>query len=282
MRPSLLLRRSISCVPGGKFQPGFDPNHIAVGAGAISGAGANLLSAASVGANMVNLLTGHKGTASTVTAVTDAPLGRISSIGAAGSVNFANSTTCPARMTFGAIIRITTSNTNALMSTSTGTGGMQMVCTGGTNLLYVQFAGSSGLPQTTPIVINIPWFVATSCDLTNTSNYLYSYVAVRLDTGQVYTTTGTTTSAGAGTLTPTQSGGANVGGWTTFGTTRFAAAMMSPIYMPLPLLLAWAADPWSFWYPTTPGIVGFDAELVGPMAAVGIPPPAINAMMVMP
>ncbi len=96
---------------------------------------------------------------------------------------------------------------------------------------------SSGLTLST----NVPYFIGVSC-----RSGSQNFVVVNLATGQVQTATTTTVrafSAATGYTIGGLSGGSKQADAT------IMAAMHSVSYLSLPELLAWAADPWAFWYP---------------------------------
>ena len=90
------------------------------------------------------------------------------------------------------------------------------------------------------------------------------FVARRLDTGQIFSsnTTGFTTTAPNGTYCFAGSGATGSGGH--IGGAAIAAGMISFQALSLHQLLAWADDPWAFWYP--------DANLCIPNMYVGVLP----------
>lgn len=77
------------------------------------------------------------------------------------------------------------------------------------------------------------------------------FVLVRLSTGQVWYLTGHAGFSTPATITGT--GNYVVGNRDTTvnrqALANIAATMRSNVYLPLPQMLAWAQDPWSFWYP---------------------------------
>ena len=106
------------------------------------------------------------------------------------------------------------------------------------------------------MVANVPYFAAVSANA-STANYLL----LRLDNGTLLTGTsgGAASTAPNGTFVVGNDFSAGDGS-TAFQT----AAMASGVFLSMPALVAWAADPWSFWYP--PGDDGL-VSLIGMVAA---------------
>jgi len=91
-----------------------------------------------------------------------------------------------------------------------------------------------------------PYFIAGSFDATN-----FRFVVTHLKTGKITNTSiaGTSNMGFAGTAS------VNVGGSTSNGCGYLAAVMIiqNPGYsLGNAELIAWASDPWSYWYPPTP------------------------------
>jgi hypothetical protein len=102
---------------------------------------------------------------------------------------------------------------------------------------------SGGGFSTIPVTLNVPYFIAASLNAT-----LNNFVAVRLDTGQIFTSALT----GLSNSPASPQSGATIGCEDQFNLQfigSIAAAMYSPTYLSMPQLLQWAADPWGFWYP---------------------------------
>lgn len=107
------------------------------------------------------------------------------------------------------------------------------------------------------VSVNVPYFVIASCTSGSTL-----FVLRNLFTGQ------TTITTNAATYTPAANnlGTFNLGCFSPNGYSyngSIAAVMYSSIRLSLPQMLAWANDPWSFWYPKT------RASVVGVAAAHG-------------
>ena len=98
---------------------------------------------------------------------------------------------------------------------------------------------SSGITVT----VNQPYFLATSRGPAKTH-----FVVVNLKTGQLsQATISDSNVALTGAGANSSIGG--LSGHSVGFTGYIGAAMISPVFITLPQLLAWATDPWSFWYP---------------------------------
>lgn len=221
--------------------PGFDPTHIA-------GAGVRFSGIALAG-NFINLLNGARG------AITGSPTGAIDGvIGPATNYPTAGST---AQSTFsGNAATNDTSSTIAAIVRFPATGAtFQGIFANGSNAAginlglktpgaLVQLTMFGVVARDSAIVIspNIPYFIAAS----QNGSTIINYVAARLDNGVVVTST-------SASGTPTAPNGTFVIGNGPAGSTpasgNIAAVMYSNKYTSMQQLLAWAADPWSFWYP---------------------------------
>lgn len=280
----LLVRNPLAFPAGVPW--GFDPTHIA----APTLWTPNLFSGVPLGANFLDLTSGVKGTPTTVARVGDA----LGPAVTASLIAFPNATTCPVQMTLAGIVRPTTLNSNPICTTSSNnTGGMQLQINQTTNVLGLVLNGSGGFATTLPaFAVGIPYFVACSVDLSNTASYKLNFVVVRLDTGQVFSLAATSSLGAMGTFTPTQSGNLAVAGGSNFGTTRYFAAMQSPVFLTINELLKWADDPWGFWYPRKKmyggGIAGITLGMPGagissaaggfvPAAALSLPGAGVTA-----
>lgn len=279
--PSLILRRGFG-FPG-NFAPGFNPNHPVFKSSPVAGQNAMLLSAIPVLGNYVNLLTGSSGGILAGSAATgktiDGNLGPVDVFTQAG-FTFPDLVTCPPLMTFWGFIRPTTLNGATLLCTTTTTGGLSFLINNVTNVLNLQMNGASGAPSTIAISLGVPYFLAASCKVDVTASYRFSYFALRLDTGQAFTSQVTSSQGAIGAFTPAQSGTCIVGSGPTLGQAvvgNMGPVGMCPGYALASSLKAWfGSDPWAIAYPTTALQVGFDAEMVGNNS--GSPPPAITPL----
>lgn len=92
-----------------------------------------------------------------------------------------------------------------------------------------------------PVVVNVPFFMVASWFSGSTNNIFWT--VTNLNTGQIYTETdGTASSPLASNGIYSVGGNAGTGG-------GVGPAMWSPVVLSKAQQLAWAADPWSFWYP---------------------------------
>jgi hypothetical protein len=242
-----LLRFNPLAFPG--RAPGFDPTHFA-SMGMSKGLG---FSAICVGGNFIDLLSA---TAFTALATPPSPA-VIGSLGLCGLVNSATnpgpvqtsgqSTLTPTALTMAAIVQfvgVGDNNSNTIVSTNNATGHFNQfgrLVSGGNQYFFNNSSSNSSYSLSN----NVPYFIASSALSSSTVNH----VATNLLTGQVFSTaTSTGASLGASSSSP------RIG--EDFGSGHFAAgyiaaAMMSVSFMPMAKLLAWAADPWAFWYPRT-------------------------------
>jgi len=238
----LAYRRNQLAYPGGR-NPGFDPAHIAAG-------GSTRWSAVATGNAFINLLNGKPTTVSGTEAANMTRIGPAvsGSTTAAGNTIANPTTTTPAALTLAAIIIPTVSSgANYLVSTSSsGTyGGNTLELVALVLKLYAANTTlvSSGLPA---LSLNVPYFVAVSC---NPTIGLANFIVANLATGQIHAASvAQTTAFSAYTAL-------GVIGGTTLGNSRYgsqvACAMVSEAYLSPGQLLAWAQNPWDFWYPPT-------------------------------
>lgn len=261
LRPILLKRRGLA-FPGG-LRPRFDSNHPA-SAGISPGHG---LCAIAQGNTFINLLNAAKATIITGTpaAAMDGLVGPACYVGSGGStdtLNFTgNSTATDNNVTLAAIWR------------QVGTPGIDglYVTTGVSSGWGMNFSHSSGSNDLTAInLLTAGWddsgfvitaghayFGAVSVSISGTGSA--AWVLVDLNTGVA-------SFYGAPDFTiGWASAGSSVGSYAIGGNgaegaplAKIAAVMWAPTCLTAPQLLAWAADPWSFWYPTPINGVAFD------------------------
>lgn len=235
-----LLRRSNPFkFPGTK--PAIDPTHPA-SQGLVLNRGLALVAATS------NLMTDALG--STITVGSTGFTNSILSIGpaitfTAGVANrlaAANqSTATPSGATFAWICllnTVTTSDHCPIKSSGTTVPSINTAKGGLCIFNGAAYSQSSIVPS-----VGVPYFMAVS--LANSS--IVNFLVLNLNTGQVQTAATTTASnvsfAGAFEIGGNGSG-QGFGG-------ALAAAMLSPTFLNMAQLKAWAQDPWSFWYPQT-------------------------------
>jgi hypothetical protein len=255
-RVSQRFNRSKLAYPAGAL-PGFDPRHPAS-----AGAGQGISVVPSSG-NMIDLMTGRVG----------APTGFIktnirSLLGPAPVYSATGdyqdfmrvAVATPPAKTFAAIAQLDTLTGNYQGIICDGVSGGGLFAIGPAGHLMVYAAGNN-LSAIFPAV-GTPYFLAVS-----TAGGVYNFVAVNLRTGvvQTYQILGGTAIAAYDT---TWRVGDHSGSQGFSGT--IAAAMYSQIFLSMPKLAAWAADPWSFWFPNKPINLMSDGGVI-------VPPPTFLA-----
>lgn len=246
--------------PGGVL-PGFDPSHRAVkGMARIGG-----LSAIAAGGSFIDLLSGSAGTLiGTPTAGISNSVGPVTKTVAASlnATTFTGKASTFANVTIAGIFYLTSTATWANLFATSGdnAGGWSCGYSGGFQLYNINAGVTMSFSITASV--NTPYFfVASLVRNTTTSNA----VLINLATGAIKTGTSATATGNDGA----SNGVYDVGNqFTTLGTQTayswpggIAAVMFAPTYLLLQDQLAWAADPWSFWYPRR------DVMLVGAAAA---------------
>lgn len=221
--------------------PGFDPTHIAAQGAQLSAvfSGGNFLNVAPGFCSLLGTISG------TPASVLDGALGPAKNVGTSYSVAFGSS--APAisgSVTMAAIIRVpATSNSGILHNASAAsTGGTVLACFAN-NLYLANLAATTDINSGVQIATGDPYFVAASLR----GGVQVDFVAANLRTGQIQTATVTTTVNASAT-----GSGFTIGEEYEYGTFfngKIAAVMAAAGYVPLSQLLAWARDPWSFWYP---------------------------------
>lgn len=243
MRP-LIYRRNSIAYPGGR-NPAFDPTHIA------ASPKVRYSGIAAPGGAFTNLLNGTSSTQ------VGAPTSVINSLGlttATPSTTGVNVCNNVANAFTGAITGFTSA---AILSySSVGASGLLSIfddnAANGNLFVYQNSAGhflallSSGTSTYSVIQLaaNTPYFVAVSAN-----SSVGVFVVVNLLTGAIQTATVT---QAIGFFTPSSTW--NIGGQsvsTGRGGSRIAAIMYSVATLSLQQLLAWAQNPWDFWYPPT-------------------------------
>lgn len=238
---SLLRPYNPLVYPGGR-RPGVDLSHPA--------AGPYGLSVISSGANLINLRKGAKKGSPTQgeTYILDGNLGPTFAVGASSDV--LSWTGYPAvienNITMAMIFKFTGTQANGDTYLATGddgvSGGWQLI-NSGTDFRFRMVTVSAitaGLP--TPAA-NVPYAAIVS----EAVNSILNFLLLNMITGQIWTTS-------QGAHASSVAGG---GTWSAPGTVsqakniQYAAGMISPVYLSLPKMRAWAADIWSFWYPPT-------------------------------
>lgn len=241
-RALLLKRPNPFAFPGGS--PGFDPSHVA--------APSTQMSCVGINGNFINILSGSIGSV-----LGGAPAATIhGSLGPAVSLN---NTTDSVNLPGKGPIKIATGNsyTLAAIVVPNDTAAFHsFFCIGGNSTnssmivsnsggLTLNIQGGSFLDSGNHLVSGVPYFVAISVEA-SVATY---FVVTNLRTGAVKTV------VGAAVTCPNTSpdGGYVFGKNTISGQSPMnglvAAAMASSTAMTLPQMLAWAQDPWAFWYP---------------------------------
>jgi hypothetical protein len=272
-RLSILRRRGLAYPAG--FAPGFDPSHVAAGAGpffsaiAVSGSGGfiNLTNGAAP--------SGFGGTKPTARIDTIGPVQVTTGIYNEG-VKFSGypASTSYKSMTMAAIIRPTTINQagNILDTSDQIAGVLGGVGLGHSATGFLQVEPGIGTTKVSSVVqltANHTYFVAASF-LPGTSVPI-NFISVDLGTGQILTDNTTWTPGAALLINSTIMFGQGNLPKSIKG--RTASGMVGIVFLSIPQLLVWAADPWSFWYPS-PQSMDMQ-QLVGTPAV--IPPPGLIA-----
>jgi hypothetical protein len=222
--------------------PGFDPTHPASNFG---GQGVSLVPAA--GGVYINLLTGGATTKAGVQTYGVGAGGPYTqSITNGGYGSFANSfsSTVTPGFTIATIFTPASIATNGtILSTSTvAANGLQM-----TYRLGVMGYRNSSLFAASPVLpaltVGVPYFLALSDN--GTTCY---FVQVNLLTGQIVTSSVATASGLSQGSTTTWLIGGNASG-SAFVNGNIHSVMAGYVALSPAQLKAWAADPWSFWYP---------------------------------
>lgn len=238
---------------------GFDPTHLA--------ARSCQFSAIASGGNFVNVLTGRIGT---IVNGTGAPVfackGRIGpavnlpTTAGTGYITMAGDAATPIAVTMGAIVQMNVSQQATAQTIFNSSDTVATGCQIRASLTTGALAAVAGALVTSGIVLTagIPYFVAASI----VAN-IFNFVVCRLDTGQVFTATSATAptfSAPDGTFVI--GNGASHAAETN---ACIAAVMFARNFLTLPQLVAWAGDPWAFWYPRR------TFYQIAPSAAAGFP-----------
>ena len=228
-RLGLLSQRGLGYPAG--FLPGFDSSHAA--------SQSTKLSAIASGTTYINMLTGKS------TAVSGAQTANMAFIGP--SVSGAGGSSCnlftspfgtgtPTALTLALILIPVSSTTNVV------------ILVGANDILEIvslvpEWAASSTVSSGLSLVLNNPYFVAASA----LSGTTFNFVTLNLLTGKLQSAS-VSSAATLGALAATWTIGGSVGS-TRVGS-KIAACAVTFNYLSLTQLLAWAADPWSFWYPS--------------------------------
>ncbi len=228
---ALAVPRSPLVFPTG-VRPGFNSTHIAAPSNGLG----TFCSTIASGGSFINVVNGAKATvvAGVPASAVDSSLGPVGVFNASWNVTLAYPTPTAPKLGVTAAIFTPTAATQV-----TGQGfGL------GNSAVQIQFFGNAGTlaaAVTVPQAMNVPWFAAASMN----AAISFAMVAVNLVTGQIYTTSGTTTGIIGATIT------FRIGGRTgSTAAAKVAAAYQGfGYYLSLSELVAWAKRPWDFWYP---------------------------------
>lgn len=242
----LLRRPSPFAYPGGL--PGFDPSHPAA-----QGMTPGHAFSGIANSGFINLLTRKAGTK--VSTPAPAIIGSVgpSQLFSGGTQSFTfagQSTKNDVSFTVAAIVQFTAVTTNTYFFSSSGAASTGFALGLSTvSLISLAFpGGGTGLSIASPTFTNgIPFFIAVSATQVG-SNFIWNYAIVNLQSGQIFSGSGTTASTG-----PVAPNGTYMVGNTPAGfhpaNGNLAATMFAPAFFSKAQLLQWAQDPWSFWYP---------------------------------
>jgi hypothetical protein len=158
----------------------------------------------------------------------------------AGQASAAANQSCTVAAVFTQLSSIVDFFGSLLTTDSSGSGGFEFMIKGGS--LGININGGTQYNSGLAVSIGVPYFAAASLTGLSTIDFLL----MRLDTGQTQIAT-IASAALPSTSNPTFSIGQIVN--TDIPNSAIAAAMYSPRYIGIKGLLAFAQDPWSFWYP---------------------------------
>lgn len=241
-RTSLLIKRGLG-YPGNAFSAGFNPNHIAA-RGISPGNG---FSGIALGANVVNLLSGKSGVIGGAGSVTTKFVFGIPSSFCNNDINITfagNSTANAPNVTFAWIgIPFDITGFNTVLSNNQASVGTQLLTNSNNTFVLNNWAGTNFGAAVT-FVANAPHFIAMSGNSATSVG-----VSVNLLTGRMNTNTGSGATPNTGLDGNYSCGDRAFSGAST--SVYWSAGMFSSTFTPLASLLQWAADPWSFWYPST-------------------------------
>jgi hypothetical protein len=245
-----LARRGIIRPPRGPFafpgtKPGFDPGHVA--------SSGTLISCVAHNGTFLNTIPGVAALIGTVNGGGSAPvhkidgkLGPSSYTANNGNVSFTYPNTNWSQQTIAVIYvpdAITSTNPRQLvnMSAAGNSGMFPFVDT--TGVVTLSYSNTNILTFSPVVVAGAPYFIAVS----SRASTAYAGVMRRLDTGQVYQSSGTHAVASLAGDATLYAGNRGVNTRQSIGS--IAAFMHSPLFMSVQQLLQWSADPWAFWYP---------------------------------
>lgn len=223
------------------YAPGFDPNHVA--------AERCILSAIVSNGGAKNILNGVVGTLVTSpTASVHGIMGPCNKFNNAttDAVTFATGTIANSNITLAAIFTPTTLLSRGILSTGSGNG-VHLRTNASNSNFGVRYYGFVTLDSGFTAAANTPYFYAFTASR-DSGAWDHRHVICNLSSGKMYFTEIIGTAGAAATDgSSIMVGNADAASSSYDG--RIACAMISKKYSSLQSLIAWAADPWSFWYP---------------------------------
>lgn len=230
-------------------------------------AGRGVAAVASPGGGFIDLAGKGQGTkAASMTSKLDGVIG-LTTVGNGGTGGFswtgqATASVTGGYLTAGFIIRTPSSVASAkLLDQTGGLGGLTfgVSATAGSGFIFTGAGG--GTAKAFTLSANKAYFLACSLRMSGVSSPIQRWVKVDLATGQIETTA-TTTNETLGNIASTLVL-TNTTGTASF-TGGIAAAMLSyRSFLTMAELIAWAQDPWSFWYPRSTDIASFTVVTQG-------------------
>lgn len=240
MALALLLKRpNLLAYPGGN--PGFNSSHLA--ANGISGRRG--FSGVASGASMFSPLTGKP--ASLVGTFSGSIGGLIgpgvSFTSVTSKMTFTGAVGPEQKVTIASIFTWPGGHDGTLFSSSSGQNQQPAVYINGTTNVFEAYGVTNVLSSGLVVAAGVPYLGIVSFNAGGSSYFLLK----NLLTGQVQTAT-------AGDIGTSVAGtGLYIVGADGFSGDNFvgnmATVMYAPVFMTRPQMIAWSADPWSFWYP---------------------------------
>jgi hypothetical protein len=238
MRPQRLFRRSPFAYPAG-HAPGFDPTHVA--------AFGSPLAAVTLSGGLINLLTGQAGSNVSSPVPVQRSIGPCLTYDTTNYAytEFSSLFTSNTVATYAGIILLTDTSSFSCIGSD---GNNQFAIYNGNLCFYIDTGGL--LSSNINLSANVPYFVAGSF----LTGYGANFVAVNLQTGQTQTYFASGPSYVLGATFGAITIGNNRPSYTGQPLNGYLATVMyGTTFLSLSQLLAWAAEPWSFWYPGTLG-----------------------------
>lgn len=257
----LLSSRTPLLYPAGAT-PGFNPQHVcAAGLRARTGFSAVVLN----NGNAIDLVSGrppNSGLGLGVAAVhRNIGPSQATVAGTIVRAGWTGAIATPTTMTFGMIIFLTAvqgaASSNCVSTASALDDALGFALGAATPV--IQQGGSTVATAGFTLALVRPYFIVASTAINAGGTGPANFVARDLLSGRIFTsvTTNATTGGNSGTAPGYGAGTrANV-------QMNIACAMLSYSYFKIPQLLAWAADPWAFWYPDGFDVPDIDSFIVG-------------------